>query len=100
MILEIADIRIQPGQQAAFEAAIQHGVATVASRAKGFLGYSVTKGIESPERYVLQIVWATLEDHTVGFRTGPLFPQWRAIVGPFFAGPPNVEHFSLVAKSA
>ena len=100
MILEIADIRIQPGQQAAFEAAIQHGVATVASRAQGFLGYSVTHGIESPERYVLQIVWATLEDHTVGFRTGPLFPQWRAIVGPFFAGPPNVEHFSLVAKSA
>ena len=100
MILEIADIRIQPGQQAAFEAAIQRGVTTVVSRAQGFLGYSVTHGIESSERYVLQIVWATLEDHTVGFRNGPLFPAWRAIVGPFFAGPPNVEHFNLVAKSA
>ena len=100
MILEIADIRIQPGQQAAFEAAIQRGVTTVVSRAQGFMGFTVNKGIESPERYVLQIVWATLEDHTVGFRTGPLFPEWRAIVGPFFAGPPNVEHFALVAKSA
>jgi len=99
MILEIADIRIAPGQQAAFEAAIQHGIATVASRATGFRGWKVNRGIESPERYILQIFWATLEDHTVGFRNGPLFPEWRAIVGPFFAGPPTVEHFSLVGKS-
>ena len=30
---------------------------------------------------------------------GPLFAQWRAIVGPFFAAPPVVEHFTLVGKS-
>ena len=100
MILELADIRIAPGQQAAFEEAIQRGVREVASKAKGFQGYKVNRGIESPERYVLQIFWDTLEDHTVGFRQGPLFAQWRAIVGPFFAGPPTVEHFDLVAKSA
>ena len=94
MILEIADIRIHPGQNAAFEEAIQHGLATVASRAKGY------RGIESTERYVLQIFWDTLEDHTVSFRQGPLFVEWRAIVGPFFASPPNVEHFSLVTKTA
>ncbi len=100
MILELADIRIQPGQQAAFEEAIQRGLKTVISQAKGFNGYKVNKGIESPERYILQIFWDTLEDHTVGFRESPLFAQWRAIVGPFFAGPPVVEHFDLVAKSA
>ena len=99
MILEIADIRIAPGQQAAFEAAIQHGIATVASRAKGFKGWKVNRGIESPERFVLMIFWETLEDHTVGFRQGPLFAEWRAIVGPFFAAPPQVEHFTLVGKS-
>jgi heme-degrading monooxygenase HmoA len=99
MILELADIRIAPGQQAAFEEAIQRGIRDVASKAKGFEGYKVNHGIESPERYILQIFWATLEDHTVGFRQGPLFAQWRAIVGPFFAGPPTVEHFELVAKS-
>ena len=100
MILEIADIRIAPGQQAAFDAAIQHGIATVASQAKGFRGFKVNKGVESPERYILMIYWDTLEDHTVGFREGPLFPQWRAIVGPFFAAPPVVEHFTLLAQSA
>ena len=99
MILEIADIRIQPGRQAEFDEAIQRGLNTVIAHAKGFQGYKVNKGIESPERYVLQIFWATLEDHTVGFRESPAFAEWRAIVGPFFAGPPTVEHFELVAKS-
>ena len=99
MILELADIRIAPGQQAAFDAEIVRGLETVISLAKGFKGYKVNKGIESPERYLLQIFWETLENHTVDFRGGPLFPQWRAIVGPFFAVPPVVEHFELVGKS-
>jgi len=100
VILELADIRIQPGQQAAFDEAIQRGLTTVISQAQGFRGWKVNKGIESPERYILQIFWDTLEDHTVHFRGGPLFAQWRAIVGPFFASPPVVEHFELLAKSA
>jgi heme-degrading monooxygenase HmoA len=99
MILEIADIRIAPGKQAAFDEAIQRGLTTVLAQAKGMRGWKVNKGIESPERYILQIFWDTLEDHTVGFREGPLFPQWRAIVGPFFAQPPVVEHFELLAKA-
>lgn len=100
MILELADIRISPGKNAAFEAAIQRGVETVIAGAKGFRGYKVNRGVESAERYILMIYWETLESHTVDFRDGPLFPQWRAIVGPFFAAPPVVEHFELVVKSA
>lgn len=99
MILELADIRIHPGQQAAFETAIQRGVTEVISKAKGFQGYKVNKGIESPERYILQIFWDTLENHTIDFRESPAFADWRALVGPFFAGPPTVEHFNLLAKS-
>ena len=100
MILEIADIRIHSGKQDEFDAAIRHGLETVASKAEGFRGYKVNKCIETPERYVLMIYWETLESHTVGFRNGPLFAQWRAIVGPYFAAPPSVEHFALLAKSA
>jgi heme-degrading monooxygenase HmoA len=99
MILEIADIRIKPGQQHAFEAAIQHGVTTVIAKAQGFEGYSVHRCIETPERFVLQIRWTTLQDHTVGFRESEAFTQWRGIVGPFFAQPPHVEHFELLTQS-
>lgn len=99
MILEIADIRILPGQQQAFREAIEHGLKTVVSSSGGYLGHSVHHSIETPERFVLQIRWNTLEDHTVGFRQSPLFGQWRAIVGPFFAAPPVVEHFESVTAS-
>ena len=98
MILEVADIRIQPGKQAEFDQAILRGIKTVASKAKGFLGYKVNKGIETPERYILLIVWETLENHTIDFRQSPDFVAWRAIVGPFFAQPPHVEHFTLVSE--
>ncbi|MDB5855586.1 MAG: antibiotic biosynthesis monooxygenase [Herminiimonas sp.] len=99
MIIELAELRIQPGQQAAFDAAIVRGVTEVISRAKGFRGYKVNKGIESPERYLLMIFWETLENHTIDFRQSPDFQQWRAIVGPFFAAPPSVEHFTLLSES-
>lgn len=99
MILEVADIRIQPGRQAEFDEAIQRGVSTVIAKARGFQGWKVNKSLESPERYLLMIFWETLEDHTVHFRGSPAFADWRAIVGPFFAGAPTVEHFTLLAKS-
>ncbi len=99
MILELADIRIKPGNQAEFDAAILRGLETVIAAAKGFQGYKVNKGIESPERYLLTIFWETLENHTVNFRQSPAFAQWRAIVGPYFAAPPVVEHFTLLGKS-
>ena len=99
MILELADIRIHPGQNVAFDEAIARGLRDVISQAQGFRGFKVNTGIESPDRYILQIFWETLENHTVDFRQSDLFVQWRGIVGPFFAAPPVVEHFELVVKS-
>ncbi|MDB5885153.1 MAG: Antibiotic biosynthesis monooxygenase [Polaromonas sp.] len=100
MILELADIRIHPGQQAAFDEAIERGVRTIIAKATGFKGCHIHKGIESPERYLLQISWETLENHTIDFRESAAFAEWRALVGPFFASPPTVEHFNLLAAVA
>jgi heme-degrading monooxygenase HmoA len=99
MILEHVDIRIHPGQQAAFDEAILRGVNTVIAHAKGFRGFKVNKCIESPERYILMLFWDSVDDHMLGFRQSPAFAEWRAIVGPFFASPPVMEHFNLLAKS-
>jgi heme-degrading monooxygenase HmoA len=99
MILELADLRIQPGKQQEFDAAIARGVEQVISKAKGYRGHRINKGMESPERYVLMIYWETLENHTVDFRGSPAFQDWRAIVGPYFAAPPAVEHFTLLNQS-
>ena len=100
MILEVADIRIRPGTQADFDRAIQTGIDTVVSKATGFRGYKINKGIETLERYLLMIFWETLESHTVDFRGSSAFGQWRSIVGSYFASPPSVEHFTLLSRSA
>ncbi len=97
MILEIADFRIHPGQGEAFDKAICRGVETVIRHARGFRSHRIVRGIESPERWVLMIWWETLENHTVDFRGSAAFAEWRAIVGPFFAALPAVEHFEAVA---
>jgi heme-degrading monooxygenase HmoA len=96
VILELADLRIHPGKNAAFEKAINHALLTVFPKAKGFKSHKLHRCVESPERYVLQLTWETLENHTVDFRGSPLFAEWRGMVGEFFASPPNVEHFELV----
>jgi hypothetical protein len=48
---------------------------------------------------LLERSWDTLEDYTVAFRGSPLFTQWRAMVGDYFAQPPHVEHFELVGAA-
>ncbi len=100
MILELVDIRIQTGKQEEFDAAITRGLQQVISKARGYKGHQVNKGIETAERYVLMIYWETLENHTVDFRQSPAFQEWRAIVGPYFAVPPTVEHFNLLEKAS
>jgi len=99
MILEHCDIEIDPAKQKEFEEAILRGVDTVISKAKGFKGYKVNHSMETPSRYLLLIYWDNLESHTVDFRGSSASADWRAIVGPFFAKPPHVEHMTLVGKS-
>lgn len=91
MILEIAQIDVKPGEEAAFEARVGEAVA-VFRQAEGCLGLELQRSIEKPSRYRVMIRWRTLENHTVDFRGSPLFQQWRALVGSHFAAPPEVEH--------
>ena len=99
MILEVADIRIPPGKNAEFEAAIAEGLAKALTRATGYVAHKVHRGIESRERYLLFVWWQTVENHTVDFRQGPLFAEWRGHIGPYLAVAPHVEHFDLVVES-
>ena len=85
MILEVADIRVKEGTQAEFEKSVQVALDTIFPKAKGFVGQTFRKSIESADRYLLLLSWETLEDHTVGFRGSALFAEWRGLVGGFFA---------------
>lgn len=93
MITEIAFMSIVPGQEDAFLAALEEAKLVIA-RADGFRSLHVQRGIERPSTFVLTIEWDTLEAHTVGFRQGPLFAEWRSHIGPYFAEAPVVEHWT------
>ena len=94
MIMETAFITVTPGLEADFEAALNEAKQILA-RASGFEMIHVHRGVERPDTFLLAIGWRTLEDHTVGFRESDLFTKWRAIIGPFFAEAPQVEHWTL-----
>jgi heme-degrading monooxygenase HmoA len=99
MVLEQFVVRIHPGQQVAFEAAMERGLRTVMARAPGLQGWTFRRCVEVPERYQVQIRWETIEAHTVGYRQGPLGPEFRAMVMPFFAEAPEMQHFEDLARS-
>jgi quinol monooxygenase YgiN len=97
MITEIAQIDVKPGMEAEFEAGVKNA-APIFKRAKGCHGMELRRSIEKPGRYRLFVEWATVEDHTVGFRNSPDFQEWRKLVGHCFAAPPDVEHVQQVVR--
>jgi heme-degrading monooxygenase HmoA len=95
MILERAMVEVRPGTGTAFEAAVGRGAPIVAA-SPGFMSLALHRCIERADRYLLLIEWETVEDHTVGFRGSDAFPRWRAEIGPYLDGDPDVEHYSDV----
>ena len=58
----------------------------------------VRRCVETPGRYQVQIHWDSLESHMVKYRQGPIGPEFRALVMPFFVEPPQMQHFENLAQ--
>ena len=96
MVLEVALIDITPGAEAEFAAAYKEAHPILAGT-PGCRSVRMTRGVESPSRFVLLVEWDSVEAHLENFRDSERFTQWRGRIGPFFATPPLVEHFLDVA---
>ena len=96
MILEAAVLSIAPAQKTEFEAAFALARELI-SAMPGFISHQLQRGIETDGRYLLLVQWQSVDDHMVGFRQSPQFLRWRALLGPFFAAAPAVEHYQLVS---
>ncbi|AGH50534.1 MULTISPECIES: antibiotic biosynthesis monooxygenase family protein [Sphingomonadales] len=95
MILELAEIDILPGKEAAFESVLEEASGHFL-RTPGCLGMKVTRSMEHPHRFRLLVQWESVDAHMVGFRNSDAFLEWRRLAGPCFAKPPRVEHLSLL----
>jgi heme-degrading monooxygenase HmoA len=95
MVLEVALIDVSPGQEDAFAASYRLGYPILAGT-PGCRSVRMTRGIESPSRFVLLVEWDSVEAHEKNFRETERFAQWRGHIGGHFAEPPRVEHFTDV----
>jgi heme-degrading monooxygenase HmoA len=91
MVLEVADIEVVAGQEEQFAAAYR-GVRDVLAGTPGCRSVRMTRGIETPNRFVLLVEWDDVAAHEQNFRATDRFTTWRAAIGPYFARPPHVEH--------
>ncbi len=97
MIYEFADITIKNGSEARFETAVEQAV-PLFKNASGCLSMRLERLIETPLRYLIVVGWATLEDHTVGFRTSADYQIWRNLVGEYFDRAPVVQHTQVAVS--
>ena len=93
MVLEVALFDVTDPDQ--FEQAYL-SVRSLIVGTEGCRSVRMTHGVESPERFVLLVEWESVEAHEQNFRQTDAFRQWRAAIGPWFAHPPLVEHFTDV----
>jgi len=92
MILEHAWLTITEGLEAEFESAMARAFAIIES-APGCHGAELRRVVESLN-YVLIVKWDSVEVHMEGFRTSPLFEEWRAATHHFYSEKPYVIHYS------
>ena len=95
MILEVAPLKIRPGEAAEFEAAFGEAQAIIASM-EGYLSHELNRCLERPDEYVLLVRWKTLEDHEVGFRQSTQYQEWKRLLHHFYDPFPTVLHYVSV----
>ena len=95
LILEVARLDVKPGLGAEFEAAFAQAQSII-SGMSGYISHELKRCVENPDRYLLLVNWACVEDHTIGFRQSEEYEQWRALLHHFYDPFPTVEHYTSV----
>ncbi len=98
MVTEIAQFTALPGQADALERGLRAAMPIIRG-AEGCTSISLRRGIEDPTMFVYDIEWETLEHHTVKFRGGPLFAQYRSHINGLFVEPVTARHYTTLATS-
>ncbi len=92
MVTEVAVFNALAGKEDELGQAIIRGLEVIRSH-PGCIAANVVRCIERPGRYMLTVNWTSLEAHTVDFRGGPLFAQWRSHITGLFENPAEVFHY-------
>ncbi|MGW4378581.1 antibiotic biosynthesis monooxygenase family protein [Kitasatospora sp. NPDC004531] len=94
MILESALLDVRPGQEDDFLAGFAEARPLIAGQ-PGFRSLELRRCLDDgrTSRFLLQVGWETLEDHTEGFRRSPEYGRWRELLHRYYDPFPVVEHY-------
>jgi heme-degrading monooxygenase HmoA len=99
LVLEVAVLKVKPGEGAKFEAAFGVAERIIAS-AEGYISHELQRCFEIESQYLLLVRWQCLEDHTVGFRGSAAYQEWKSLLHHFYDPFPSVEHYLPVRTGA
>jgi heme-degrading monooxygenase HmoA len=99
MILEVAPLKIRPGQSAEFEVAFRTAQPIIASM-PGYISHELKRCVERRDEYLLLVKWQTLEAHEVGFRQSAQYQTWKRLLHHFYDPFPTVSHYEAVTGAA
>ncbi len=92
MVTEVATFTAVSGKEDELGQAIIKGLKVIRQHPECISAHA-TRCIEQAGRYMLTVVWTSHDAHTVDFRGGPLFPQWRGHISGLFEDSPEVFHY-------
>lgn len=95
MVTELAQFTAQPGKADALEQGLRAAMAVI-RRGEGCRAIRLRRCVEDPNVFLYEIEWETLEHHTVMFRGGPLFAEYRSHINGLYVDPVAVRHFEML----
>ncbi|KIC02947.1 antibiotic biosynthesis monooxygenase [Flavobacterium sp. JRM] len=98
MIQEAAVLFVKKDQENDFENDFAKASQYISS-IEGYLGHSLKKCMEQPNKYLLLVDWRNLEDHTIGFRESAVYLEWKKLLHHYYEPFPIVEHFEVVFEN-
>ncbi len=97
MVKEIAQFTAQPGKAENLRRGLLAAMPVIRG-AEGCRGVQLRRGVEDPSVFIYEIEWETLEHHTVMFRGGPRFAEYRRHINGLFVDPVVARHYEAVAS--
>ncbi|MET7998771.1 antibiotic biosynthesis monooxygenase [Amycolatopsis sp. NPDC005232] len=95
MITEIAIVDVKPGAGDEFAAAYAKAHELLATT-PGCRSARMMRSEESPDRFVGVVEWESKQHHLEHFRGTDRYAAYGALLGPYLAAQPRVEHFEAV----
>lgn len=92
MVTEIVIFQAIPGKEEALGQGIIQGLEVIRQHPE-CISANASRCIERPGRYMVNVVWTSLDAHMKDFRNGPLFTKWRSHIADLFEGNPELFHY-------